>query len=858
MAKQRHSPAHLLLLFFPLLHRGAHPLNSALSLLHATRRSAPLRCATEFAGFRLNDLTSASDDHLIVDIIDRGGGEEPKGNQKYKAGHSFQMDPCQMCYCPNVVAAWRVRPSLDVVPHGGKKAIPGPVTKDSDPLQRDISRPPDNEQIKPLEPSSELPLGNTLPLYKQDPLSFGLDEYDRNQTMAEPKPSLPLDRHRIRESTPAPLTHSEGGFASSSTSRGDDRRREEPGDTPGSQDLERKHKGKAHHHHHHHHQQQQQQHVEPMTAGARNETLTSVQGTNATAQRAPTESPRLQQEASGKNLRHHRGDRRERVTVLPAPADKEGRQHGHSHHGHKTTSPVNSSVPVASHAQGHEGQPEAPREGQRPYQTVQLSPARRAAVRIREDKGDKPRRQAQTHHNFPPQTAEEETGVTAKELVTACCETGEKWATDNGDCDRSGLPGEERHAVCRTAQKQCCLGALRHRRCLAGVSAAKSGAPCEDSDKCGGDSSPEPRPPCPASSSSSADDKTAQKQCCLGALRHRRCLAGVSAAKSGAPCEDSDKCGGDSYAECCGCCTLGLRFRSEGLGCEAHPHLGPRCRQSFLTCCRGEAEAEPGAEPGAETGGEEVGEEEVSDSTFPKEAFSIGGGEEEDEEEEQVEEEQDNAVERPFQVEDMDECAVYNDSLCHQRCVNTPGSFHCECFAGFRLQGDGITCAPETPARKEEVVEENGLEEHHKESATAAGGGGGGGGGVVEKPTTTTLPPPPPPTTTNTTTTATAASPVPTVPLDPCEGSHPCAQQCTPVAGRVQCSCFQGYALNGDGHSCEDVNECLSTRACLQSQRCLNTPGSYVCQRQQLTCPPGYQVNDDLCEGEERSESPTR
>jgi len=76
----------------------------------------------------------------------------------------------------------------------------------------------------------------------------------------------------------------------------------------------------------------------------------------------------------------------------------------------------------------------------------------------------------------------------------------------------------------------------------------------------------------------------------------------------------------------------------------------------------------------------------VSDSTFPKEAFSIG--------EEEVQEEQDNAVDRPFQVEDMDECAVYQDSLCPQRCVNTIGSFRCECFAGFWLQDDGIACAP--------------------------------------------------------------------------------------------------------------------------------------------------------------------
>lgn len=333
-----------------------------------------------------------------------------QGNEKYKAGHSFQMDPCQMCYCPNDGGRLVCSPILGCGPHGGKKTIPRPVTKDSDPL-RDISRPPDNEQRKPLEPSSELPLGNTLPLYKQEPLRFGPDEYDRNRTAPEPTPSLPLERHRIREYTSPPLTHSEGGFASSSTSRGDDRRREAPGETPGSQDQERKQKDMAHHHHHHHNQQQQQQqqHVEPITVGTRKDTLTSVPGTSS-AQGATMESPRLLQEASGKNLRHHHGDRRERVTVLPAPADKEGRQHGHSHHGHKTTSPVNSSVPVASHAQGHEGQPEAPREGQRPYQSIQPSPTRRAPVRMREDKGDKPRRQAQTPHNFPTQAAEGETG----------------------------------------------------------------------------------------------------------------------------------------------------------------------------------------------------------------------------------------------------------------------------------------------------------------------------------------------------------------------------------------------------------------------------------------------------------------
>lgn len=45
-----------------------------------------------------------------------------------------------------------------------------------------------------------------------------------------------------------------------------------------------------------------------------------------------------------------------------------------------------------------------------------------------------------------------------------------------------------------------------------------------------------------------------------------------------------------------------------------------------------------------------------------------------------------------------------------------------------------------------------------------------------------------------------------------------------------------------------DTNECLSPHACQLNEHCMNTAGSYVCQRL-ITCPPGYQINNDICEG---------
>lgn len=50
-------------------------------------------------------------------------------------------------------------------------------------------------------------------------------------------------------------------------------------------------------------------------------------------------------------------------------------------------------------------------------------------------------------------------------------------------------------------------------------------------------------------------------------------------------------------------------------------------------------------------------------------------------------------TEEPSRVSDLDECTVFGaDQLCSQICVDTPGSYRCECNQGYKLAMDGRTC----------------------------------------------------------------------------------------------------------------------------------------------------------------------
>ncbi|RUS78775.1 hypothetical protein EGW08_013459 [Elysia chlorotica] len=124
------------------------------------------------------------------------------------------------------------------------------------------------------------------------------------------------------------------------------------------------------------------------------------------------------------------------------------------------------------------------------------------------------------------------------------------------------------------------------------------------------------------------------------------------------------------------------------------------------------------------------------------------------------------------QCQDMDECKVSTEETCsdHSTCVNTDGSYVCQCFKGFQMDVGG---------RCQDINE--------------------------------------------------------------CEATNPqiCPDNsvCRNGEGSFTCPCLSGYLedINGD---CQDINECATEgpAICGGHSVCVNTDGSYECR-----CPSGFQ-----------------
>ncbi|XP_076876101.1 fibrillin-2 [Brachyhypopomus gauderio] len=80
------------------------------------------------------------------------------------------------------------------------------------------------------------------------------------------------------------------------------------------------------------------------------------------------------------------------------------------------------------------------------------------------------------------------------------------------------------------------------------------------------------------------------------------------------------------------------------------------------------------------------------------------------------------------------------------------------------------------------------------------------------------------------------------VDLDECVLSpKPCNFICKNTEGSYVCSCPRGYVLQQDGRTCKDLDECQSKRHNCQFT-CVNTIGGFTCK-----CPPGYTQHHTAC-----------
>ncbi|XP_068725626.1 mucin-like protein [Montipora capricornis] len=164
------------------------------------------------------------------------------------------------------------------------------------------------------------------------------------------------------------------------------------------------------------------------------------------------------------------------------------------------------------------------------------------------------------------------------------------------------------------------------------------------------------------------------------------------------------------------------------------------------------------------------------------------------------------------QCTDIDECN--QESTCDQVCINTPGSFVCDCRNGYTLDGDGKTC--------NDVNECEGRNECKQQCENKPG-------------------------TYNCSCDSRNFKSDPSdwrncLALNPCSLDNRCEQVCFKGADDLQnekCACFAKYELNDDGETCRDIDECAKDiDSC--DQICTNTPGSYNC-----SCQKGFKLSRD-------------
>lgn len=284
------------------------------------------------------------------------------GNKKYEAGHSFQMDQCQVCHCPNEGGKLMcsVIPECDL--HSANKPVRVATTEDNRRFKEINSRPV-SSQTHPMEPYSKLALGNTLPLFKQDPPGLGTTNYDN--ILAGPTSSAVQKLAQSLESTTVPAAYPESSstsFSSHDEQRHELREPEETREAVVTQD------------------------VGPTTTEVQSEPTTVL----TTTQEVTTENLEQKKEVGEKPLKH------EDTKVLQDPL--KDLLH--------TTPPKHHKPSQATHSRSHASFPSVVDEEEtvsvelREHPMLQFSPTSHAPVRIKEERRDSQPPKTTQSHNY--------------------------------------------------------------------------------------------------------------------------------------------------------------------------------------------------------------------------------------------------------------------------------------------------------------------------------------------------------------------------------------------------------------------------------------------------------------------------